>query len=60
MTPVVRASVPLACILLLCLLTYPGVLTGGVMLPTDWLYEAYYPWKAMSPSTTTCSASPKP
>lgn len=40
----------LAC---LALATYPGVLRGGVLLPTDWLYEAYYPWRAMDPGVVS-------
>ena len=41
---------PIIFLLFLAALTYPGILTGGVILPTDWLYEAFYPWKSMAPS----------
>ena len=51
------ALLPILFLLLLAVLTYPGVLTGGVILPTDWLYEAFYPWKSMAPSVV--SANPR-
>lgn len=57
MNPLRSTSIPFLCLAALCLVTYPGVLTGGVLLPTDWLYEAYYPWKTMAPSVV--SANPR-
>ena len=48
---------PILFLLFLAALTYPGILTGGVILPTDWLYEAFYPWKSMAPSVV--SANPR-
>ncbi len=44
------ALLPCLFFLILSILTYPGILTGGVILPTDWLYEAFYPWKSTAPS----------
>ena len=51
------ALLPFLFLLFLGVLTYPGILAGSVLLPTDWLYEAFYPWKTMSPSVT--SANPR-
>jgi len=48
---------PLFFFVSLSLLTYPGVLAGRVVLPVDWLYEAFYPWKALQPSVR--SANPR-
>ena len=49
------ALLPILFLLLLAVLTYPGILTGGVILPTDWLYEAFYPWKSMAPSVVSAN-----
>jgi hypothetical protein len=55
-TPGVSWAPPIAAVLVLAgltLATYPGVLTGGVLLPSDWLYEAYYPWHALDPGVVS-------
>ena len=40
---------PILYCLLLRVLTYSVILTEGVLLPTDWLYETFDPWKTLSP-----------
>ena len=50
-TPLVLKGVlpPILYCLLLRVLTYSVILTEGVLLPTDWLYETFDPWKTLSP-----------